>query len=134
MVRRLGEGLVSLAVANGGQLPELLSGIGRDDVSLPVPYAAACRPQAWSAGAPFMVVRALLGLEPDVPNRVVRLHPCLDDGSEITVRGLSLGDGVVSFTARGHDVVDVQASGLDVIAGAEAVLARSTWGARTQAT
>jgi glycogen debranching enzyme len=46
------EGLLAAAVAFGHRLPELWSGEGA-----PVPYPAACRPQAWSAAAAVVVAR-----------------------------------------------------------------------------
>ena len=46
------EGLLSAAVAFDQRLPELWSGEGA-----PVPYPAACRPQAWSAAAAVVVAR-----------------------------------------------------------------------------
>ena len=46
------EGLLRAAVAFDGRLPELWSGEGA-----PVPYPAACRPQAWSAAAAVVVAR-----------------------------------------------------------------------------
>ena len=49
------EGLLRASVAFEQRLPELWSGEGR-----PVPYPAACRPQAWSAAA-AVVVAELLG-------------------------------------------------------------------------
>jgi hypothetical protein len=48
------EGLLRASVAFDQRLPELWSGEGR-----PVPYPAACRPQAWSAAAAVVVARAL---------------------------------------------------------------------------
>jgi glycogen debranching enzyme len=44
------------------RLPELFCGF--DDSRSPVPYPAACTPQAWAAGAPFGLLRALFALEP----------------------------------------------------------------------
>jgi hypothetical protein len=46
----LAEGLLRASVAFDRRLPELWSGEGR-----PVPYPAACRPQAWSAAAAVVV-------------------------------------------------------------------------------
>jgi glycogen debranching enzyme len=128
VVRRLSDGLVALQAHHGGQLPELLSGIARAEVMLPVPYTAANRPQAWAAGAMLVVARALLGLEPDAPNGVLRLNPCLDPATTLTVRDLRLGEHRVSFTARGGDIVELSAPGLDVLTGPDAVLAHGTWG------
>ena len=46
----LAEGLLRASLAFDLRLPELWSGEGR-----PVPYPAACRPQAWSAAAAVVV-------------------------------------------------------------------------------
>ena len=51
------EGLLAASVAFDRRLPELWSGEGA-----PVPYPAACRPQAWSAAAAVVVARRAGGL------------------------------------------------------------------------
>jgi len=48
------DGLLHAALAFDGRVPELWSGEGR-----PVPYPAACRPQAWSAAAAVVVAEWL---------------------------------------------------------------------------
>ncbi|GAA2007191.1 glycogen debranching N-terminal domain-containing protein [Microbacterium ulmi] len=45
------EGLLTAAEAFDFRVPELHSGDGIDVTPVPVPYPAACRPQAWSAAA-----------------------------------------------------------------------------------
>lgn len=128
VVRRLSSGLLDLEAADGGELPELLSGIARTDVSLPVPYMAACRPHAWAAGSALVVLRALLGLEPDAPGGVVHLHPCLPEGTTVTIRDLQVGPHRLSFVVRGREVLDADAGGLEIVAGPSAVLSRTSWG------
>ena len=59
----IAEALLSAAEPNG-QLPELFAGFDRVDQPVPVPYASSCSPQAWAAGAPLLLARALLGLTP----------------------------------------------------------------------
>jgi glycogen debranching enzyme len=44
------------------RLPELFCGFPRRDPTPPVGYPAACAPQAWSAGAPFLLLQAILGI------------------------------------------------------------------------
>jgi glycogen debranching enzyme len=64
----------------GHRLPELYCGFARDDAAAadaPVPYPVSCSPQAWAAGSPFLIVRALLGLEPDPSSGGVRIAPHL---------------------------------------------------------
>jgi glycogen debranching enzyme len=45
-------------------MPELHSGDAASEFSAPVPYPAACRPQAWSAAAAIAVLSTSLGLQP----------------------------------------------------------------------
>ncbi|MEV6983959.1 glycogen debranching N-terminal domain-containing protein [Sphaerisporangium sp. NPDC051017] len=72
---RLAEGLLAAAESFDYRLPELFSGDARDAVIRPVPYPAACRPQAWSAAAAVTIVQAALGLHPDVPRGTISLRP-----------------------------------------------------------
>jgi glycogen debranching enzyme len=46
------------------RLPEAFAGYDRAETTFPVEYPTACSPQAWSAGAPLLAIRTLLGLEP----------------------------------------------------------------------
>jgi glycogen debranching enzyme len=69
------DGLLAAAEAFDGRLPELFGGDSRDDVPAPVPYPAACRPQAWSAAAAVAALAAVAGLQPDVPGGTVRVAP-----------------------------------------------------------
>ena len=71
----LAEGLLSAAEAFAYQLPELYSGDDRTVWSRPVPYPAACHPQAWSAAASVAILQAALGVYPDVPQGIVHLRP-----------------------------------------------------------
>ncbi len=47
------------------RLPEVFAGYRRGRTSFPVEYPTASSPQAWATGAPLLVLRAVLGLEPD---------------------------------------------------------------------
>jgi glycogen debranching enzyme len=57
--RTLSEGLLRAAVAFAYRMPELHGGDAASEVPRPVPYPAACRPQAWSAAASIVVLEAL---------------------------------------------------------------------------
>jgi glycogen debranching enzyme len=46
------------------RLPEAFAGYAREVTNFPVEYPTACSPQAWSAGAPLLFLRSMLGLEP----------------------------------------------------------------------
>jgi glycogen debranching enzyme len=47
-----------------GRLPEAFGGYPRSMTKYPVQYPTACSPQAWSTGAPLLLLRTMLGLEP----------------------------------------------------------------------
>ena len=47
-----------------GRLPEAFGGYERELTKYPVEYPTACSPQAWSTGAPLLLLRTMLGLEP----------------------------------------------------------------------
>ena len=47
------------------QLPEVFAGMRRSETPFPIAYPTAARPQAWAAGAPVLMLQALLGLQPD---------------------------------------------------------------------
>ncbi|PGH46161.1 amylo-alpha-1,6-glucosidase [Micromonospora sp. WMMA1996] len=72
---RLADGLLAAAEAFDYRLPELYGGDDRSALGRPVPYPAACRPQAWSAAAAVLLLQAGLGVYPDVPNGRVDLRP-----------------------------------------------------------
>ena len=44
------------------RLPELFCGFTRRTPNRPVSYPVACSPQAWAAGAPFLMLQAMLGI------------------------------------------------------------------------
>jgi glycogen debranching enzyme len=114
-VQRVTCELLALAERFEYRLPELLGGVDRADLPAPVPYPVACSPQAWSAAAPVLVLRAVLGLEPDLPAGRVRLAPALPVGQTLTVRGLRLGVREVSIDVGPHGTVEVAgADGLRV--------------------
>ena len=54
-----------------GRLPEAFAGYPRTMTKYPVQYPTACSPQAWSSGAPLMLLTAMLGLEPHGDHLVV---------------------------------------------------------------
>ena len=82
---KLIRGLLAAASAFDYRMPELHSGDPAGTFSRPVPYPAACRPQAWSAAAAVAVLSASLGLEPR--DGVLTAAPGAL-GSPVSVRGL----------------------------------------------
>jgi len=57
--RMIAEGLLDAGTAFDYRLPELFAGFGKDETSVPIPYPASCRPQAWAAASAVVVARAL---------------------------------------------------------------------------
>jgi glycogen debranching enzyme len=55
------------------RLPEHFAGFGRRDPEAPGVVPSSARPQAWAAGTPLLLLRAELGLEPDVDARALRV-------------------------------------------------------------
>ncbi len=89
VARELITGLLAAAEAFDYRLPELYGGDGRDEVGRPIPYPAACRPQAWSAAAAVTILQAVLGLTVHVPRGEVRLRP-LDGFGPLDVQNLRI--------------------------------------------
>ena len=63
--RRVGRALIEAAAHFDWSLPEVFAGYARDETPFPIAYPTASRPQAWAAGTPILLVRVLLGIEPD---------------------------------------------------------------------
>jgi glycogen debranching enzyme len=61
---RISAGILAAADFFDGRLPEAFGGYERSLTSYPVQYPTACSPQAWSTGAPLLLLRTMLGLEP----------------------------------------------------------------------
>ncbi|MGC5171696.1 glycogen debranching N-terminal domain-containing protein [Microbacterium sp. DT81.1] len=58
------DGLLAAAEGFGFRMPELHSGDPRSQTSLPTPYPAACRPQAWSAASAVAAAQIARRLPP----------------------------------------------------------------------
>jgi glycogen debranching enzyme len=57
------------------RLPEVFAGYPREQTGMPVRYPTACSPQAWASGAPLLLLRAALELEPGHQRCVERELP-----------------------------------------------------------
>ncbi|RZS68320.1 glycogen debranching enzyme [Agromyces ramosus] len=68
---RVAAGILEAAEFFAGRLPEAFGGYERDLTRYPVQYPTACSPQAWSTGAPLLLLRTMLGLEPTGEHLVV---------------------------------------------------------------
>ncbi len=63
--RRIARALIEAAAHFDWSLPEVFAGYARSETPFPIAYPTAARPQAWAAGTPILLVRVLLGIEPD---------------------------------------------------------------------
>ncbi len=99
------EGLLDASVWTGGRLPELFAGFSKDDLAAPVPYPASCSPQAWASAAPLLLVRAMLGLDPNVLAGEVCLQPSLPNGiSRLELADLRVGERRISVVVSDDGV------------------------------
>ncbi len=89
---------LDITIHNGGRLPELLSGLAREQFAVPAAYPASCIPQAWAAAAPLQWLRTMLRfdvrgagpdlwIEPRLPDGIARLRL---DGVRVAGRFLTL--------------------------------------------
>jgi glycogen debranching enzyme len=75
---RVASGILDAANYFSGRLPEAFGGYERSETRYPVEYPTACSPQAWSTGAPLLLLRTMLGLEP-YPDHLA-VSPALPSG------------------------------------------------------
>jgi glycogen debranching enzyme len=84
---RLAMALLEAAKHVGFRLPEAFAGYPRRATEVPVVYPTACSPHAWATGAPLLLLRVLLGLEPTPTGLAV--NPCLPDRiGHLALRGV----------------------------------------------
>jgi len=110
------------------QLPELYSGVQRDDTNFPVQYLGANVPQAWAAGSVFALLQAILGIELDAPRRKLRIDPQLPQWlPDVTLRGLCVGTEVfdIAFSRvdgqTRHEVLRGDPASLELVPPGRAV-------------
>jgi glycogen debranching enzyme len=93
------------------RLPELFCGLDRRHGEGPTLYPVACSPQAWSAGAVFLLVQACLGASVQgARNRIVFDRPYLPKGiPQLWIKGLRSSNASVDlFFERRNDAVRVE--------------------------
>jgi glycogen debranching enzyme len=93
------------------RLPELLCGLERRSGEGPTLYPVACAPQAWAAGAVFMLLEACLGMSIDAPNkRLILEQPHLPPViTQLWIRRLEVGDASVDlYFERKNNAVSVE--------------------------
>ncbi|QJA00842.1 amylo-alpha-1,6-glucosidase [Leifsonia sp. PS1209] len=100
----LASGLLAAAEGFGYRMPELHSGDPATLTATPIPYPAACRPQAWSAAAAVAVLGARLGLRADARAGTLSVSPVPGVGT-IEVSGLRFAGEPVSIAVDDAGVV-----------------------------
>jgi glycogen debranching enzyme len=108
-VVRLMSEIFEAAVRFDMRLPELYCGFSRTRGAPPIAYPVACLPQAWSSGAPFMILQACLGIRVDGLRGEIHVdRPALPMGIDrLELRHLQVGDASVDivFQRVGERVV-----------------------------
>jgi len=91
------------------RLPELFCGVDRRPGQGPTLYPVACSPQAWAAGAVFMLLQACLGITVDTrQRRIVFDRPFLPQGiPQLSILDLRIEDSRLSLFLE-HDSGSVQ--------------------------
>jgi glycogen debranching enzyme len=97
-------GLLAAASGFDYRMPELHSGDAASEFDAPVPYPAACRPQAWSAAAAVSVLASTLGLRADAQSATLGVSPVTTVGA-IAVSGLRFGGADVSINLNAEGEV-----------------------------
>ncbi|MFJ8894732.1 glycogen debranching N-terminal domain-containing protein [Leifsonia sp. NPDC102414] len=93
----LASGLLAAADGFDYRMPELHSGDAATDTATPIPYPAACRPQAWSAAAAVAVLGARLGLRADAQAGTLDVAPVPGVGT-MAVSGLRFAGEPVAIS------------------------------------
>lgn len=84
------------------RLPELFCGFTRRSPNRPVSYPVACSPQAWAAGAPFLMLQGMLGISARAHENLLtvnkpQLPPWL---GTVELRNLRIGTSRISLVFR----------------------------------
>jgi glycogen debranching enzyme len=84
------------------RLPELFCGFMRRPEEGPTLYPVACSPQAWAAGAVFLLLQSCLGLSVrGHPAQLCFFYPCLPDFlKEVRIEKLKVGQACLDISIR----------------------------------
>jgi glycogen debranching enzyme len=84
------------------RLPELFCGFTRRTPSPPVQYPVACAPQAWAAGAPFLMLQAMLGVSALAHENLLTVNKPHLPGwlNEVELRDLRVGESTLHLVFR----------------------------------
>jgi glycogen debranching enzyme len=84
------------------RLPELFCGFTRRTPNQPVGYPVACSPQAWAAGAPILMLQAILGVSARAHENMLTVNkPHLPPWLNVVeLRNLRIGTSTISLVFR----------------------------------
>lgn len=102
---RILSGLLDLSVfVDLRRLPELICGFSRRPGKGPTLYPVACAPQAWAAGACFLVLQSCLGLSISArESRIYLRHTALPEALErVEIQNLRVGAASVDLSFQRH--------------------------------
>jgi glycogen debranching enzyme len=103
------------------RVPELFSGLPREDGSFPVQYLGANVPQAWAAGAIIRLIAILSGIHglTDADGSRIFVDPALPDWlPEVTISNLRAGRGAMTLEIRADGTNVLQnTTGFEVVQG-----------------
>jgi glycogen debranching enzyme len=112
--------MLDAAATQGGRLPELFTGLGRDEFPTVVSYPTSCSPQAWAAAAPLHLLRTLLRFDPRLTAASLLFAPVVPQRYlPLRVRGLRVGQHLVEVEvgADGAWITGLEDTGVRVVPG-----------------
>jgi glycogen debranching enzyme len=112
--------LLDAAMAQGGRLPELFTGLERGTLPVPVGYPTSCSPQAWAAASPLLCLRTLLRFDPWVPYGKTWLAPMIPSSiGALRVERIPLAGArvTVEVSADGKVTVEGLPESIELIEG-----------------
>ncbi|MCK4260155.1 MAG: amylo-alpha-1,6-glucosidase [Halanaerobiales bacterium] len=110
---KIAQGIFEAAKHFNNRLPELFCGFSKKERDIPVSYPVSCKPQAWAAASPLLLMQSVLGIYPDAYNNRVCIKPRLNNDitiKKVTVKNLRVGDSIIDIKIDGSDfeVLNVQ--------------------------
>jgi glycogen debranching enzyme len=100
LAMRIMSGLFDLSIFTElHRLPELICGFPRRHGKGPTLYPVACSPQAWAAGAPFLLLQSCLGLSIRAKeSRIYLNYPALPEAlPSVRIRNVKIGNASVDL-------------------------------------
>jgi glycogen debranching enzyme len=116
-VKKITAGLFDASLSDEGRLPELFCGFKRRVGEAPTSYPVACSPQAWSVAAVFILIQALLGMEINEVDNIIRFYrPVLPEYIDrMTIKNLKLRNRKITINIiRTADSVSISSENKNV--------------------